>query len=185
MAFCLMCGTAMEPRIPDYDDRLRLVCPVCGYVYYTNPKVVVGCIPEWNGSVLLCRRNIQPCKGKWTLPAGYLENSESVMDGAVRETLEETRARVKDVEPFGMYSLVFIDQIYVMFRSNFENTSFGPTSESTEVKLFTQAEIPWKDLAFPVIRETLLDYFSQRETLNWHFIMKDFQSLDAFARVDA
>ncbi|MFH1156677.1 MAG: NUDIX hydrolase [Pseudomonadota bacterium] len=183
MAFCLMCGTVMELRIPEFDDRLRPVCPRCGYVHYTNPKMVVGCIPERDGAVLLCRRDIEPRRGKWTLPAGYLENDETVLDGAVRETLEETRARVVNVEPFRMYNLVFINQIYMMFRSTLTDTDFGPTPESIEVRLFPESGIPWEDLAFPVIRETLLDYFRQRKTGDWRFAMKDIRTRQAFSQL--
>jgi ADP-ribose pyrophosphatase YjhB (NUDIX family) len=171
----------MEFRIPEADDRLRPQCPVCGYVHYTNPKLVVGCIPEWeDGSVLLCRRDIEPRRGFWTLPAGYLENGEGVLQGAVRETLEESLARVEAVSPFRMFSLVFIDQIYLMFRSRLADTGFGPTPESSEVRLFAETEIPWADLAFPVIRETLADWFRQRRKGDLSFGSREIRTREDF-----
>jgi ADP-ribose pyrophosphatase YjhB (NUDIX family) len=172
----------MELRIPEYDDRLRPVCPVCGHVHYTNPRMVVGCIPEWHGSVLLCRRDIEPRLGYWTLPAGYLENGESPLEGAVRETREESLARVVEVEPFRMYPLVFIDQIYMMFRSRMEDAGFGTTPESSDVRLFGEAEIPWGEIAFPVVRETLEDFFACGRTGDFRFLIKEFRTREAFSR---
>lgn len=161
-SFCISCGNPTQKIIPPDDDRLRAVCPSCGQVHYTNPKMVVGCIPEWNGEILLCKRNIEPRKGFWTLPAGYLESNESVQDGAVRETREETRAEVKIIEPYRLYNITFVDQMYLMFRAKLVTDNFGPTKESTEVRLFKENEIPWDDIAFKVIYQTLEDFFQDR-----------------------
>ena len=128
--------------------------------------MVVGCIPELNGQVLLCKRNIEPRKGKWTLPAGYLENGESVQDGAIRETQEETMAHVKIIEPYRLFNIVFVDQIYFMFRAHLRSDKFGPTNESTEVRLFDEKDIPWEDIAFEVTKQTLEHYFKDREKRN-------------------
>ena len=160
--FCSQCGSAMEFRIPEDDDHVRAVCGNCRHVHYENPKMVVGTIPVLGDRILLCRRNIEPRKGKWTLPAGYLENGESVQDGAARETLEETRARVDILGPYRMFNILFVDQIYMMFRARLLSENFGPTKESTEVRLFTEEEIPWDDIAFEVIRRTLTDFFEDR-----------------------
>lgn len=158
--FCASCGSAMERRVPEDDDRIRSVCTRCGFVHYRNPIMVVGCIPEWEGSILMCRRNIEPCRGKWTLPAGYLENGETVQDGAARETREETLADVEILGPFRMFTIVHVNQIYLMFRAKLRQPVFGPTPESTEVRLFSPEAIPWGSLAFPVIRETLRHYIA-------------------------
>ncbi|MCP3876635.1 MAG: NUDIX hydrolase [Desulfobacteraceae bacterium] len=161
--FCTSCGSLTEKKIPPDDDHARSVCKKCGQVHYTNPKMVVGCIPELEGKILLCKRNIEPQKGKWTLPAGYLENGESVQEGAARETLEETNATVQIIEPYRLFNIVFVDQIYFMFRSTLTSKTFGPTSESIEVRLFDEKEIPWEEIAFESIKQTLLHYFEDRK----------------------
>ena len=171
--FCTACGSATELKIPTDDEQERAVCSHCGLVHYTNPKLVVGCIPEWKGQVLLCKRNIEPRKGKWTLPAGYLENGESVQQGALRETLEETRARVQIIEPYRLFNIIFVDQIYFMFRANLTSDKFGPTTESTEVRLFDEKDIPWDDIAFEVIKQTLEHYFEDREKQTFMFKIFD------------
>ena len=122
----------------------------------------MGCIPEWEDRILLCKRAIEPKRGKWTLPAGYLENGETVVDGAQRETVEEAGARVEMLEPYALMSIAYISQIYLMFRASLVDTDFAPGKESLEVKLFTEREIPWDDLAFMVVRETLQRYFKDR-----------------------
>jgi ADP-ribose pyrophosphatase YjhB (NUDIX family) len=162
----------METRIPTGDDRVRLVCTACGNIHYQNPKVVVGCIPEYENRILLCRRDIEPRRGKWTLPAGFLENDESVREGALRETYEEAQVRVEILAPYRLFDLVFVNQIYLMFRARILVPEFGPTHESSEVKLVHENDIPWEDIAFPVIQKTLLHYFRDRKTG-----MFEFQSL--------
>ncbi len=156
--FCTACGSPVHLKTPADDDHTRAVCGNCGLVHYSNPKVVVGCIPELDGKILLCRRNIEPGKGRWTLPAGYLENGESVQDGAVRETREETLADVEIIEPYRLFNITFVDQIYVMFRARLLSGQFGPTRESTDVKLYELQNIPWDKIAFQVIRKTLEHY---------------------------
>jgi len=171
--FCSLCGSTMTRKIPVDDDHVRDVCPACGHVHYENPKMVVGTIPVWEDQILLCRRNIEPRRDKWTLPAGYLENQESVQDGAARETLEETRAEVSIVGPYRLFNILFVDQIYFMFRAKLLTLDFGPTGESTEVRLFRESEIPWDEIAFEVIRMTLVDYFEDRKTGAYDFYVKD------------
>ena len=171
--YCTGCGASTEWKIPLGDDHARSVCTGCGLIHYDNPKMVVGCIPLFNGQVLLCKRNIEPRKGKWTLPAGYLENGESVQDGAVRETLEETMAKVKNVEPYRLFNIVSVHQIYFMFRANLISDTFGPTNESSEVRLFHEKDIPWDEIAFKSIKQTLEHYFKDRKTGNFLFKIFD------------
>ena len=173
IVYCSICGARMEARIPEDDDHVRPVCGRCGHVHYENPKLVVGCIPVLGDRVLLCRRNIAPQKGKWTLPAGYLENGESVQEGAMRETLEETRSEVKIIAPYRMFNLVFVHQIYLMFRAKLMDENFGPTKESTAVRLFFEADIPWEDIAFVSIRQTLKDFYHDRPKQAYPFEIKD------------
>jgi ADP-ribose pyrophosphatase YjhB (NUDIX family) len=162
MKYCSQCGGGLSYRIPFGDDRPRYVCDECGTVHYENPKVVVGCIPVWEDNVLLCRRAIEPGLGKWTLPAGYLENGESAEQGAIRETYEEAGTRVEIVQPYAVFSLTFADHIYFMFHARMMSPRFAPGKESLSVKLFDEAEIPWSEIAFGVIRETLERFFRDR-----------------------
>ena len=161
--YCTACGKPTEQKIPPDDDHIRAVCSSCGQIHYSNPKVVVGCIPELNGQLLLCKRNIEPRKGKWTLPAGFLENGESVQEGSLRETLEETQASAVIIEPYRLFNIVFVNQIYMMFRARLTSDNFGPTTESIDVRLFSEEDIPWNDIAFEVITQTLKHYFSDRK----------------------
>ena len=163
MKFCSACGTSkLEHRIPDGDTLPRFVCGECGTIHYQNPKIVVGCLPEWEGGVLLCKRAIEPRHGLWTLPAGFLENGETLMDGALRETLEEAHARVELGALYTVISLPQINQVYMIFRSRLLDLGFGPGAESLEVRLFDESEIPWESLAFRTITRTLRNYFLDR-----------------------
>ena len=135
----------------------------CGAVHYQNPKIVVGCIPEWEDRILLCRRAIEPRYGLWTLPAGFMERGETVQTGAARETLEEANARVAVGELYSLFNLPHIDQVYMIFRGRLLDLDFSAGDESLEVQLFGEQEIPWAELAFPVVRETLSLYFQDRE----------------------
>jgi ADP-ribose pyrophosphatase YjhB (NUDIX family) len=163
MNFCSTCGSSrLELRIPEGDSLPRFVCGECGTIHYQNPKVVVGCLPEWKGSVLLCKRAIEPRYGLWTLPAGFLENGETLMNGALRETMEEAHARVELGELYTVISLPQINQVYMMFRSHLLDLDFGPGSESLDVRLFEESEVPWETLAFRTIARTLRNYFLDR-----------------------
>ncbi len=162
--FCSACGSdRIDLRVPDGDNLPRFVCGTCGVIHYQNPKVVVGCLPEWEDQVLLCRRAIEPRRGLWTLPAGFLENGETVAAGAVRETLEEASARVEVGELYTMISLPQISQIYMMFRARLVDLDFGPGPESLEVRLFREDDIPWEEMAFRTIGRTLRNYFLDRK----------------------
>jgi ADP-ribose pyrophosphatase YjhB (NUDIX family) len=167
MIYCSSCGQPLVEKIPEGDSRPRYVCEACHTIHYQNPKIVAGCLPEWNGRLLLCRRAIEPRYGLWTLPAGFMENGESTEQAAARETLEEARARVVDLKLYGVFSIPHISQVYMMFRARLESEDFGPGAESLEVRLFEEHEIPWEELAFPVVRRTLERYYSDHR--NRHF----------------
>jgi len=162
MNFCSHCGHKLTVAIPAGDDRSRFVCPHCEMIHYQNPKLVVGCIPEWQGTILLCKRNIEPRLGFWTLPAGYLENGESARDGAIRETYEEACARVTGLKAYFLADLIPINQLYLMFRCRLVRPEFTSTAESMEVRLFSEAEIPWDHIAFPVIHAVLKSFLNDR-----------------------
>lgn len=168
--YCPMCGSIVSHEIPADDDRLRHVCHSCGNVQYENPKLVVGCIPEWEDRILFCRRDIEPRKGKWTLPAGFMENNETAAAGAVRETWEEARVRVRIVAPYRLYDLPFVNQVYFMFRAQMTSPEFQTTPESSEIRLLHEQDVPWDHIAFPVIRETLKSFFEDRKRGRFEFL---------------
>ena len=165
--FCPSCGAAVELRCPDDDNRLRHICVACGTIHYQNPKMVIGSIPEWEdpegeNKILLCRRAIEPRHGLWTLPGGFMENSETTTEAAIRETLEEANARIAIGDLYSMYSLPYLNQVHLLFRARLLDTGFSPGQESLEVKLFTEAEIPWDEIAFRPIQFSLEHYFADR-----------------------
>jgi ADP-ribose/FAD diphosphatase len=155
MQYCNLCGQTIEMRVPAGEDRERHVCTACGTVHYQNPKMVVGCIVEHGGRILLCKRAIEPRLGYWTVPAGFLELGESAMQGAIRETHEEASARVRIIAPYAHFDVPHIGQAYIIYRAALLSETFGPGPESLEVKLLTPAEIPWDEIAFPVVRCSL------------------------------
>ena len=162
MNYCSHCGAPLTVKIPAGDNRPRHVCERCGTIHYQNPKMVVGCIPEWEDRILLCRRAIEPRYGLWTLPAGFMENGETVAECALRETLEEAGARV---ELLGLYSLINlpdINQVYLMYRARLLDLNFQPGEESLEAALFSEAEIPWQHIAFRTIHITLEHFYADR-----------------------
>lgn len=163
MKFCSSCGSAVSLRVPSGDDRERHVCDDCGTIHYSNPRIVAGCLVTRGPDVLLCRRAIQPRHGFWTLPAGYLENGETTLEGALRETREEARAAVRDPELYTLFNLPHIDQVYLFFRGELDDGGFGPGVESLEVDLFPPERIPWDELAFPVVERTLRFFHRDRE----------------------
>ena len=172
MNFCNQCGKPVTQRIPEGDNRPRYICSHCSTIHYENPKVVVGCVPIYQDQILLCKRAIEPRFGLWTLPAGFMENGESLAEGAARETLEEANASVTLGELYTVFSLPHISQVYVFFLSELDNLDFYPGEESLETKLFSEDQIPWTELAFPVISETLRNYFSDRSknSLQTHYV---------------
>jgi ADP-ribose pyrophosphatase YjhB (NUDIX family) len=173
MNFCSHCGNPLEFRIPQGDSLPRHVCPRCATVHYQNPKLVVGCIPEWEEKVLLCRRAIDPRYGLWTLPAGFMENGETTAEGAVRETLEEAGARVQVGELFTLLNLPHINQVYMMFRGALLDLDFSPGDESLEVALFSERDLPWEALAFRTIETTLRHFYADRASGIYRFHFGD------------
>ncbi len=162
MKYCSACGAAVEFRIPADDNRARHICTACNMIHYQNPRMVIGSIPQWEDKVLLCRRAIEPQYGKWTLPGGFMENGESTAQAAIRETLEEACARIAIIDLYSMYSLPYINQVHLLFRAELLDLNFGPGQESLEVKLFSETEIPWDELAFRPVRYSLEHYFAER-----------------------
>ena len=173
MNFCSHCGARVQLRIPTGDNRERFVCDQCGTIHYENPKMVVGCIPEWGDRVLLCRRAIEPRYGKWTLPAGFMELGETAAQGAARETLEEASARVTIGDLYTFFNLPHIDQVYLMFRARLLDLDYAAGSESLEVKLFEEHEVPWDELAFRTVSETLRLFFEDRRRGEFAFRVCD------------
>lgn len=163
MKFCSQCGAPVQLRIPPGDHQPRYVCDACMTIHYQNPKIVAGCIPEWQDRILLCRRAIEPRYGLWTLPAGFMENGESAVAAALRETLEEANAVIENPKLYGLYSLLHVSQVYLMFRGQIKEGVASSGEESLEVRLFAEHEIPWEQLAFTVVRETLSQYLADRK----------------------
>lgn len=169
MKFCSQCGAPVTVRIPAGDTLPRHVCDGCGCIHYQNPKLIVGCIAEWEDRILLCRRAIEPRLGLWTVPAGFMENGETTAQGAARETLEEAHARV-DVGPlYALYNIPHINQVYLLFRARLLDLDFSAGTESLEVRLFDEGEIPWDTLAFATVRNTLTHYYADRRAGAWGF----------------
>jgi len=165
MNFCSHCGAGqLKKRIPAGDNRLRIVCENCQTVHYSNPKIVAGCLPVWEDKVLLCRRSIPPRKGYWNVPGGYLEHEESVEEGARREVWEEACTRVEILQAHTIFSIPHIGQVYVHFLARLLELDFAPGPESLEVRLFTEAEIPWGELAFSSSRFSLERFWEDRRT---------------------
>ncbi|MCG8339346.1 MAG: NUDIX hydrolase [Proteobacteria bacterium] len=173
MNFCTQCGSATKIEIPQGDDRERDVCTKCGFIHYFNPRLVVGTIPIWEDKILIVKRAIEPCYGRWTLPAGYLENGESVLDGALRETREEANARIENLQSFGLFNMTQINQIYYMFYGQLSDTNFDAGAESLEVKLVKEEDVPWDEIAFKVIRVTLERFFEDRRKGSFDYHMEN------------
>lgn len=169
MNYCTQCGTHVELRIPEGDSHLRHVCPQCGEIHYQNPKVIVGCIAQWEQRILLCRRAIEPCYGLWTLPAGFMENGESTTQAALRETYEEACARVSIERLFALINIPHISQVHLFYRARLLDTNFGAGEESLETQLFSEDEIPWHELAFSSVDQCLKAYFGDRRTGRFEF----------------
>ncbi len=162
MKFCSQCGNPVSRLVPPGDSRERFVCEACETIHYQNPRIVTGCLPIWEDRVLLCKRAIQPRKDCWTLPAGFLENHETCEAGAARETWEEARARVTDQALYTVFSLPHISQVYFFYRAQLIDGVFAVGEETLEVALFAEDEIPWNELAFPVVGKTLKHFFGDR-----------------------
>ena len=160
---CKACGSAVTYRLPDDGDtRERAVCNACHTIHYENPLNVVGTVPVCGDKVLLCKRNIEPRKGKWTLPAGFMELGESTSQGAARETTEEAGAQFIMEDLFTVMSVSRVGQVHLYYRARLTSDVFDPGHETMEARLFSEQEIPWEELAFRTVKETLLHYFADR-----------------------
>jgi len=162
MKFCSNCANPVSQQIPKGDNRLRYICTHCSTIHYQNPLVIVGILPEYNDKILLCKRAIEPQLGRWTLPAGFLENDESTLEGALRECFEEAKAKVIDATLYALYDIPYINQVYVFYRAQLATNDFGPSPESSEVALFNEEDIPWNQLAFPVVGAVLKRFLVDR-----------------------
>ncbi len=171
MKFCSDCAAPVSLRIPAGDDRERYICSSCEKIFYTNPKVIVGCLPTVGEKILLCKRAIEPRYGKWTLPAGFMENGETSLAGAARETREEANARAINLKLYRVFDVPHISQVYLFYLCTLEDDMFGAGPESLETGLFRQEEIPWDNLAFPVVAQTLQEFLADRK--GGHFIVRN------------
>ena len=169
MKFCSSCGAQVEVRIPAGDSLPRHVCGDCGAIHNQNPKLVVSALAEWGDRILLCRRAIEPRRGMWTLPAGFMENEESTAQAAIRETLEEACARIELGSMYTLIDVPHISQVHIIYRARLLDLDFRPGEESLEVALFAEAEIPWEHIAFRTIALTLHKYFDDRRRGEWSF----------------
>lgn len=164
MKFCSQCGSEVTIKIPEGDNRHRHVCENCGFIHYQNPRIICGCLPYWEDKVLLCKRAIEPRLGFWTLPAGFMENGETIQEGAARETFEEAEAEVELGDLYTVFNLPAINQVYMFFLGEVKDGKFGVGEESLASDLYAEEEIPWDELAFPTITKTLKLYFEHRKT---------------------
>lgn len=163
MNFCSQCGARVVLKIPPGDTLPRHVCEQCHTIHYLNPKMVIGAIAQWQDKILLCRRAIEPCTGRWTLPAGFMENAETTVETAIRETLEEACARIEVDEMFSFINVPHINQVHIVYRARLLDLDFSPGQESLEVRLFDEASLPWNEIAFRTIGLTLRHYFEDRK----------------------
>jgi ADP-ribose pyrophosphatase YjhB (NUDIX family) len=161
---CRNCGAATAIGVPDDGDtKERAICTACGTVHYLNPLMVVGTVPYFGDKVLLCKRNIEPRLGKWTLPAGFLELGESCAQGAERETHEEAGAQIEMEGLFSIISVPRVGQVHLFYKAKLLSDQFNPGFESMEARLFSEAEIPWDEISFLTVKKTLESYFADRE----------------------
>jgi len=159
---CRSCGAQVDYRVPADDNRERAVCPACGTVHYENPLNVVGTVPVWEDRVLLCKRAIEPRYGLWTLPAGFLELGETTVEGALRETDEEAGARIEIGPLFTVLNVVRVGQVHLFYLARMTSPALEPGTESLEARLFREDEVPWDEIAFRTVRETLQHFFADR-----------------------
>jgi len=162
MKFCSNCGQPVELRIPPGDQLPRYVCPACQAIHYQNPKLVVGCVPEHEGLILLCKRAIEPRLGYWTVPAGFMENGETLAAAAARESQEEALADVEVGSLLAVVNVVHAHQVHVMYRARMRSGAFGAGAESLEVGLYRAEDIPWSEIAFPSVEFALRRYLEDR-----------------------
>ena len=179
MIFCTHCAARLEMRTPPGDNLPRHVCPNCGEIHYLNPKIIVGCVAEWEGRLLLCRRAIEPRHGLWTLPAGFMEVGETTAQAAYRETLEEAGADVDIDALFAIVNVAHIDQVHLFYRGRLRRPHYAAGEESLAVNLFTEAHIPWHELAFRSVEFCLRAYLADRQAGHFRVHEADLDPLPA------
>lgn len=167
--FCRHCGTRNEMRVPESDGSERAVCPACGTIHYVNPLVVVGTIPVLGDKILLCKRNIEPRYGKWTLPAGFMELGETTAQGAARETREESGAAFDMGPLFAVMNVPQASQVHLFYLCTLQHDQFDPGIETQEARLFAEDEIPWEELSFLTVQHALQAFFADR--VRGHFLV--------------
>lgn len=160
MKYCPACANELSFRKPENDDRERFVCDSCGEIHYQNPRIVVCSLPCFEDRVLMCKRSIEPRYGLWTLPGGFMENDETTHEAALRETREEACARIEIHGLYAYYNLPHINQVHLFYRATLLDLDFAAGQESLEVGLFSREEIPWQEIAFPAVGNTLEHYFN-------------------------
>lgn len=163
LKFCSQCAAALTLRVPEGDHLPRAVCGACGHIHYENPRMVLGAVVQWEDSILLCRRAIEPRYGFWTVPAGFMENGESTGDAARRETVEEACAHIVLERLFSLVNLPEISQVHLFYLAHLSKPEFAPGAESLETALFKEADIPWQELSFSSVSATLRHYFADRK----------------------
>lgn len=169
MKFCSNCGKDLVVAIPPGDHLPRHVCEACGTIHYQNPRVVTGCVAEWEGRILICKRAIEPRLGLWTLPAGFMENGETTEAAAARETAEEALAEAVDLVPFALVNVPHVSQVHLMFRAVLKDGRHAPGPESLDTRLVEERDIPWSQIAFPSVRFTLEKYLEDRRAGGFGF----------------
>lgn len=175
MKFCPDCGHPVVAKIPEGDHLPRFVCESCTTIHYQNPRIIAGCIPEWQGKILLCRRAIEPRRGFWTVPAGFMENGEAVQDAAAREAQEEALADVEIGSLVSIINVIRAHQVHIIFRARLLDTNFGVGPESLEVALYEEADIPWPEIAFLSVEFALRRYLDDRRA---HREVTHFRDID-------
>jgi ADP-ribose pyrophosphatase YjhB (NUDIX family) len=162
MNFCSVCGQPVTLKVPEGDHLPRYVCVSCGTIHYENPRIIAGCVIDVGGKILLCKRAIEPRRGFWTIPAGFMENGESVQDGAAREAMEEALANVRIGSLLAIVNVLHAHQVHIMFRAELKEPHFGIGPESLETALYDESEIPWSEIAFRSVEFALRRYLEDR-----------------------
>lgn len=165
MKYCIECGSEkVALEIPEGDNRERFVCQACSYIHYQNPRMICGTIPVFEDKILLCRRAIEPRKGYWTLPAGFMENGETIEEASVRETYEEALAVSVKPQLYSIFSLPHINQVHIFYKCDIKDGKFGAGTETLESALFSLDEIPWDELSFRTVIQCIKHYIEDVKT---------------------
>ena len=167
MKYCSNCAQEVTFRLVENDHLPRFVCDACGIIHYQNPKIIVGCVPVFEGKILLCKRGIEPQFGFWNIPGGFMENGESAEVGAMREAYEEAKIKATNKGLLSVFSVPHINQVHLHFVVELQEPIWENTTESTDIQLFTEENFPWESIAFPSNVFSLKAFFENRKTGNW------------------